>query len=241
MIRIGLIGDFSKNVRAHEAIPRALELISDGREFETVWVSTVVLKDADLVNLFQYDGLWCVPGSPYQSMEGALRAIEFARGKAIPFLGTCGGFQHVILEYFRNVLNLQDADHAECNPEAREPVIRPMSCSLVGKTDTIYFEPASHVSRTYGSREAIEEFHCSYGFNPDYYSRLNGSQGALHITGWDSHKEARVVEMDEHPFFMATLYQPELSALQGRWSPVVRAFFQAASFRNAGRRAMAGS
>lgn len=235
MIRIGLIGDYSKQVRAHEAIPRALRLISDSRDFDVVWVPTIVLKDADLINLLQYDALWCVPGSPYRSTDGALRAIQFARTKGIPFLGTCGGFQHVIIEYFRNVLELEHADHAESNPETEEPVVDVLSCSLVGKKDTIFFEPASLIARIYGAMEATEEFHCNYGFNPDYYSLLSG---ALHITGWDSNREARVVELDGHSFFVATLFQPELAALEERWNPVVRAFFQAATFRNADRRAL---
>lgn len=235
MIRIGLVGDFSKDVRAHRAIPEALRLISENREFETVWVPTIVLQDANPINLLQYDALWCVPGSPYKSMDGALRAIQFAREKGIPFLGTCGGFQHAVIEYFRNVLNVVDADHAESNPEAQAPVIQPLSCSLVGKTGAIYFEPASRISRIYGSMEATEEFHCSYGFNAEYYARLSGP---LHITGWDSNREARVVELDGHPFFIATLFQPELASFHERWSPVIRAFFQAATFRNADRRAM---
>ena len=235
MIRIGLVGDYSREVRSHRVISRALELIAENREFETVWVPTIVLQDADQINLLQYDGLWCVPGTPYKSMKGALRAIEFAREKRIPFLGTCGGFQHAVIEYFRNVLNVADADHAERNPKAEVAVIHPLSCSLVGTTGVIYFEPASHISRIYGSMEATEEFHCSYGFNADYYARLSGP---LRITGWDSNHEARVVELDEHPFYVGTLFQPELSAFHDRWSPVIRAFFQAAMFRNAGRLAM---
>lgn len=238
MIRIGLIGDYSKEVRAHEAIPRALNLISDSREFETVWVPTLVLKEADSVSLLQYDGLWCVPGSPYLSMEGALRGIHYAREKSIPFLGTCGGFQHAIIEYFRNVLGIAAAEHAESTPDAAEPVVTPLSCSLVGTTGTIYFEPSSRIAKIYGSREATEEFHCSYGFNPQYYARLNGS---LHITGLDENREARVIELDGHPFYIATLFQPELAALRDKWNPLVRAFFQAATFRNAGRRAMVGA
>lgn len=232
MIRIGLIGDYSKEVRAHEAIPRALSLIADDRAFETVWISTAVLEEADLVNLLQYDALWCVPGSPYRSMEGALRAIRFAREKSIPFLGTCGGFQHTVIEYFRNVLEVANADHTETNPHAEEPVVSALSCSMAGKEGTIYFEPASQVSRIYGRGEAVETFHCNYGFNRDYYSRVHGK---LHITGWDENKEARVVELDGHPFYIATLFQPELTAYQEQRHPVVRAFFQAATFRYADR------
>jgi len=65
-----------------------------------------------------FDGFWCVPASPYRDIDGALRAIRFAREQRRPFLGTCGGFQHAVLEYARNVLGWADAEHGELAPNA---------------------------------------------------------------------------------------------------------------------------
>src|SRR5881397_3066331 len=127
-IRIGLIGDYDTRVKAHLAIPRALELASGGleRRVEPVWLATGELEGATERHLSLFDGLWCVPGSPYESMEGALRAIRFARERGVPFLGTCGGFQHALIEYARDVLGILDADHAESNPGAATQLITPL-------------------------------------------------------------------------------------------------------------------
>src|SRR5437867_118360 len=97
-VRVGLIGDYNAQVKAHLAIPRALALSSEGleRRVEPVWLGTRELEGAAERQLSLFDGLWCVPGSPYQSMDGALRAIRFARERGVPFLGTCGGFQHAL-------------------------------------------------------------------------------------------------------------------------------------------------
>src|SRR5215472_517831 len=107
-IRIGLIGDFNPSVKAHIAIPQAVALAANALACaaETSWLATPQLEHNATELLSAYDALWCVPASPYASMEGALSAIRFARERGIPFLGTCGGSQHAIIEYARNVLGL---------------------------------------------------------------------------------------------------------------------------------------
>jgi CTP synthase (UTP-ammonia lyase) len=117
-IRIGLIGDYDASVVAHQSIPVALQLAAKELALTIVpeWVPTEEIQDVACVAGF--DGLWCVPASPYRNMEGALRAVRFAREKRRPFLGTCGGFQHAVIEYARNVLGWTNADHAETAPDA---------------------------------------------------------------------------------------------------------------------------
>src|SRR5665213_1527930 len=116
--RVALIGDYNPSVIAHQAIPKALCLSAEtGRSIEGVWVHTGSISNAE-VQLRDFNGVWCVPDSPYANMEGALEAIRFARESGRSFLGTCGGFQHALLEYARNVCNLRTADHAETNPHA---------------------------------------------------------------------------------------------------------------------------
>ncbi len=81
-----------------------------------------------------FQGLLVAPGSPYESMEGALAAIRVARSRGVPLLGTCGGFQHVVLEFARHMLGVADADHAEYEPYASSTLfITPLSCSLAGQ------------------------------------------------------------------------------------------------------------
>jgi len=112
-IRIALVGDFDPAVTAHRAIPEALRLSARriGVAVEPEWVHTAAVGAA-AESLAGFSGIWCVPSSPYVSEAGALAAIEWARCFHRPVLGTCGGFQHAVLEYVRNVLGERSADHA---------------------------------------------------------------------------------------------------------------------------------
>ena len=233
-LRIGLIGDYQPEVPAHVAIPRALALAAQtlACSVEQVWIATPSLAEHPTRQLSVYDALWCVPGSPYTSMDGALRAVRFAREHDLSFLGTCGGFQHALIEYARDVLGLAEADHAESNAAATMPLIAPLACSLVGEQGVISLRLGSRIHAIYGRSEVIEQYHCSFGLNPHYQSLLQAGQ--LRITGTDEHGEARVVELASHPFFIATLYQPERSALRAdaQPHPLVTAFLHAALARH---------
>ena len=226
-MRIGLIGDFNPDVVAHIAIPRALTLAARQVEcrVETEWLPTPLLEKDTEERLVAFDGLWIVPASPYESMEGALLAIRFARERGVPFLGTCGGFQHALIEYARNALNLTEADSSESNPESTLPLIAPLSCSLVEATDTIVLQPGSRVTSIYGKSEISEKYHCSYGLNPRYLTLFDAS--GLRITGFDKSGEARVFDLAGHPFYIGTLFQPERSAFNDVAHPLIVAYIQA--------------
>ena len=217
-IRIGLIGDRNDTVPAHVAIPRALAMaggiLKCSVDFE--WVPTEEIRSEQ--RLAGYDGIWCVPASPYRSLDGALRAIKWAREQGRPFLGTCGGFQHAILEYARTVLGWSDADHAETSLNGGRLVIAPLACSLVEVTDSIRFRAGSRIAAAYGRMEATEGYRCRYGINPAFQSEL--FSGRLRITAKDGAGEARAVELEGHPFFVATLFQPERAALENRLPPL---------------------
>lgn len=226
-VRIGLIGDYDATVPAHVAIPQALELAANASSctVEATWLPTAQIEATGAEQFADYDGLWCVPASPYVSMEGALAAIRFARESNRPFLGTCGGFQHAMIEYARNVLGLAEADHAETNPDAALPFISLLACSLVESSDHITLLPETRIQAIYGEPEIVEMYRCRFGINPQYQSLLDGSDMA--ITGLDAEGEVRVVELAGHPFFIATLFQPERSALAGRVHPLIVAYVEA--------------
>jgi CTP synthase (UTP-ammonia lyase) len=226
-IRIGLIGDYNPEVKAHIAIPRAVALAAhiNGCDAETSWLPTPLLESLAEEELSTYDALWCVPASPYVSMDGALRAIRFAREHGYPFLGTCGGFQHAVIEYARNVLGLTKADHAESNPAASMPIMVRLTCSLMDEQGTVRLLPNTRISAIYGSSETVERYFCNFGLNPDFRPLLEQSE--MQITGVDEDGEARVIELAHHPFFIGTLFQPELSAFAEVAHPLIIAFLQA--------------
>lgn len=166
-----------------------------------------------------------MPASPYANTRGAVAAIRFARQTHRPFLGTCGGFQHALLEYAEAVWGVTDPAHAEMDPDAADPIIAPLACSLVEQTAEIRFEAGSRLAAIYGVPAANEEYHCRYGVSARYSNRL--ATGPMLVSGRDADGEIRAIELHGHPFFVATLFQPERSALAGRPHPLIRAFVEA--------------
>jgi CTP synthase (UTP-ammonia lyase) len=225
-LQVGLVGDYSPEIMAHRAVPEALEIarLETGNEVAATWVGTETVGEGE-GRLSPFDAVRCVPGSPCASMDGALSAIRFAREQGLPFLGTCGGFQHALIEYVRNVLGHEGADHAESNPDAEMPLVAPLSCSLVEARGTIRLEEGSRVRSIYGRAEVDEQYHCNYGFNRSYRPLLES--GGMRVTGVDADGGPRVVELARHPFFIAALFQPERSALSDAAHPLISAYVRA--------------
>ncbi|HUF75508.1 MAG TPA: hypothetical protein VMM35_04485 [Longimicrobiales bacterium] len=226
-LRVGLIGDRDDAHVAHRAIPRALSLVAEaaGQEVVPEWIGTESI-DAAGPALSGYHALWCVPASPYRHTAGAIAAIRFAREAGVPFLGTCGGFQHALLECAESLWGVAGATHAELEPGATDPVIAPLSCALVEKSGRVRFAPGSRLAAAYARLWAEEEYHCSYGLSPSYGPRLDS--GPLRATAWDDEGDVRGIELEGHPFFVATLFQPERAGLRGAAPPIVGALVAAA-------------
>jgi CTP synthase (UTP-ammonia lyase) len=226
---IALVGDYSPQVPAHVAIPRAFEMIgaAGGPELDFHWVGTTEVKDAAR-DLAEFSAVWLVPASPYKNMHGALAAVRWARETRRPFLGTCGGFQHALIEFARDVAGLTGADHAESNPDSDLLLIRPLTCALDQATP-LHFAPGSLVHRAYGRASAQEAYRCSFGPNPKYRSAIETA--GLRFTAFDDDGAIRAAELPErvHPFFVGTLFQPERAALRGEIPPLARALVQAAA------------
>jgi CTP synthase (UTP-ammonia lyase) len=226
-LRVALVGDFNPSVVAHRAIPMALNLASrqHGVEVQPVWAHTSSIFRVVDTQFASFDGIWCVPASPYANTLGALAAIRYARETGRPFLGTCGGFQHALLEYARDVCGMAEAAHAETDPGAPLPLISPLACSVVERSDEIVLAEGGQFRRAYGHAEITEGYHCSYGLNREYESRI--FRDGLRATAHDRNGEVRGVELVGHPFFVAALFQPERRALTGEVPPLAAAFVAA--------------
>src|SRR5262245_7649821 len=167
-LTLALVGDRDEGITAHRAIDAALPLLARSLDvpIEGRWIGTDTISAES--TLHGVHGVWCVPGSPYRSMDGALRAIAHARTRGLPFLGTCGGFQHAVIEYARHVLRWSDAEHAESAPDATRPVISLLACALVEASETVRLAPGSRIAQAYGAVQAHEGYHCRYGLNPAF-------------------------------------------------------------------------
>ena len=219
--QLALVGDRSAHVRAHMRIPDVLAALRhrEGLNLDAYWIPT---EQAEHSRLDQFDGIWVVPGSPYRSETGALAAIRIAREHRIPFLGTCGGFQHAMLEYARHVCGLTAAAHAENDPAGEDFIVVPLACSLVGHEGTVLLTPDSLAARALGDERSLERYHCSFALNPRHQDTLTAH--GLRFTGRGPDDTSRIAELPEHPFYMATLFQPELAGDGSCAHPLIVAF-----------------
>lgn len=134
----------------------------------------------------------------------------------------------MLVEHARSLAGIRDASHAEYGAGGT-PVITTLSCSLQGRQITVEIMPGSRLAQLYGAHQAIERTTCSYGLAPDA-QHLAGEFG-MKVAATDDTGEVRAIERLDHPFFMSTLYQPQLSSAAGRPHPVFVGLLEAARQR----------
>jgi CTP synthase (UTP-ammonia lyase) len=239
-VRIGILGDFNAEFRSHPATNEALQHAAHKLkiEVESEWLPTSSLAvPGASKKLESFDGLWASPGSPYKSFEGMLKGIEFARRRDWPFLGTCGGFQYAFIEFARNVLRIPDADSAENDSGSKNIIVYPVTCAvpggkgkaLSGAIPEIRLRPGSYLQTFYGKdKETVtEEFFCDFEINPDF--EWAAMEAGFPVVARGPQGEIRAIESPTHRFYLATLFQPQLSSTEKKPHPIVLAFVQAAA------------
>jgi CTP synthase (UTP-ammonia lyase) len=238
VLQIAIVADYQEDLPSHDATDAAIlhAARSLGVNYATEWVPTDIFDTSTPEQVLRFSRAVLIgPGSPYFSMQGALNAIRIARESGRPLLGTCGGFHHVVLEYARNVLGIADAQHAEYDPKAPRQVIRALPCSLAGKTLHVDLAPGSMARSIYGRDQIEETYHCSYGLDPAYRAQLEAA--GLRVTGVEAKNseagaesvgEPRILELPTHPFFLATLFLPQMRSTRESPHPLLVAFLRAA-------------
>lgn len=239
-VQIGVVGDYDPDSPTLPSIEKSIEHAADKLKISTKaqWLPTDSLLSPEIEKTFEaLDGLWAAPGSPYKSFEGMLRAIEFARRRDWPFLGTCGGFQYTLIECARNVLGMKDADSAENNSGSKNIIISPVECAvpkrsgdapkLSGAVPEIRIRPGSYLHSFYKKDVVTEEFFCNYEVNPDFEGSI--IEAGFSIAARGENGEVRAIELPGHHFFVATLFQPQLSSKTGKPHPAIVEFLRAAA------------
>jgi CTP synthase (UTP-ammonia lyase) len=214
---IGIVGDRNPGYQVHTATEAALGHLQPPISFE--WVPTDQISPSPATRLSRYGGLLISPGSPYRSMDGALSAIRYAREGGVPLLGTCGGFQHIVVEFARDVLGIRDADHQETNPSAPRLAVTALSCSLAGQDHLVRPLAGSRAAALYGVSEILEPFYCNYGLNPEFRPLIEAR--GLMVSGLGDDGEVRIIELTGHPFFFGTLYVPQARSRPGQPHPLL--------------------
>ena len=222
--RVALIGERDPKKKGHAGIEASLNLYhrATGEEVRFDWIRTDAINPLTVDSLLaDTTGVWCVPGSPYANTAGALLAIRHARENGCAFLGTCGGFQHALMEYCATVMQ-RAAAHQEMDGSARDPLIVRLSCALIEVRASVHTAPGSSYEKIIGGPDSSEEFHCSYGMAPAFEPLFANTE--IEFLARDGIGQVRVFAHRTHPFFWGSLFQPERRALRGELHPLVHAF-----------------
>ena len=131
----------------------------------------------------------------------------------------------MLVEHARSLAGIPDASHAEYGAGGT-PVISLLSCSLQDQTISVDLTRGSRLARLYGTLRALERTNCSYGLAPEVQHIAN--EHGMQVTATDATGEVRAIERIDHPFFIATLYQPQLSSVRGAPHPVFAGLLAAA-------------
>jgi CTP synthase (UTP-ammonia lyase) len=225
-IRIGLVGDFDEKMYTLVAINASIQHCQEKLSVavESEWIPTENIEVV-LSTKKHFDGLWIVPGSPYKNDQGVYTIIRHAREHNVPTTGSCGGFQYMLLEYAKNVLNIEGAGHEESDPNS-VLVISKLLCSLKGQQETISIpEKNSWLYQTLKTHSYVGKYYCSYAINPQYQKAL--STYPLIFTAFSPTGEARAFELTNHRFFKGTLFQPALDSTNENPNPLILSFLNA--------------
>ena len=237
-IRIAIIGDFNPEFVAHVTNGPAIEHAAAkiGVPVETAWVASDAISAEDpAAALGAFDGFWFTSGGPYRHRPGILAALRFARESRKPTIGTCAGFQYGLLEYARNVLGRPELEHGEDAPDAEKKLITGVACPAPGRSPggallsgsplRIHLREDSRAREIVGADHVEEEYNCNFELNSEYDEIFEES--GLEFTGFGDRGESRIFEIPDHPFYIATLFQPQRKSRPGAPSPFALGFVEA--------------
>ncbi len=226
-VAIALVGDRNPAHASHRELDAVRGMLGDGVSAE--WVAT---DGEEVRDLDAFDGIWLVPGSPYADDAAAYDAVRWARENDVPFLGTCGGLQYAVVEYFRDVLGVRDASHPESDGPDVSNVVHPLACRLQGEERLVCPVVGTRFSRLVNDEPFAGMHYCSYAPGSDEVEQLVEAGMVVGATAQDAGAEA--IELPANRFFMLTLFQPHIGALSGKpLHPLLHEFVRCAADRRA--------
>ncbi|OUM97926.1 MAG: CTP synthase [Paenibacillaceae bacterium ZCTH02-B3] len=242
---IAIVGKYVSLHDAYLSIVEALGHagIDAGAEVKIRWISAEDVTPDNVAKLLEgADGLLVPGGFGDRGIEGKITAIRYARENRLPFFGICLGMQLAVVEFARNMAGLEGAHSSEFNPDTPHPVIDLMpeqkNIEDLGGTMRLgsypcKLAPGSLGAKCYGSELVTERHRHRYEFNNEYRERLE--KAGLRVAG--TSPDGRLVEMIEladHPWFLAVQFHPEFTSRPNRPQPLFREFVKAALRRREG-------
>ncbi|MCX8040168.1 MAG: CTP synthase [Planctomycetota bacterium] len=257
-VRIALVGKYIDHQDAYKSVTEAIDHAAYAHllKAEVVRIESESLESEGWeARLEGVDGILVPGGFGRRGFEGKLRAIRYARERGVPYLGLCLGMQAAIVEFARHVLGLAAANSLEMDDKTPDPVIVPMAAQReiiaagqlggtmrLGSYPCTIVKRSSRTARLYGGAEVVHERHRHrYEFNNAYRARCE--QAGLLFTGLYIPDPARpeqslveIIELKDHPFFIATQAHPEFKSTPVKPHPLFRGFLGAAYKRKRGER-----
>lgn len=243
-VKIALVGKYVELHDSYISVNEALKHggISTMSAVDIHWIDSESLEadDANLDEILgDMDGILVPGGFGSRGIEGKILAANYARTHGIPYLGICLGMQIAIIEFARNVLNMQGANSAEINPETPFPLIdilpEKKNISDLGGTLRLGQYPCilnekSKSYQLYGEKEIFERHRHRYEVNNDYRDSL--LQGGMIFAGTspDNHI-VEMIELPDNPWFVACQFHPEFKSRPNKPHPLFRGFVTAAAER----------
>ncbi len=241
-VSIAIVGKYVEYEDSYKSLKEALVhgALAHDLKLRVTWIEAEGLEDASYrEQLAGFDGILVPGGFGKRGIEGMLNGIRYARENRVPFFGICLGMQTASIEFARNVCGLQGANSSEFDPSTPHRIIYKLR-ELTGVEEmggtmrlgawTCVLEPGSLAAKAYGQTEISERHRHRYEFNREYEPLLTGA--GLRITGTTNDGTyVEIVELPEHPFFIACQFHPEFKSKPLEPHPLFRDFI-AASYRN---------
>ncbi len=236
---IGVVGKYVELKDSYKSLSEALAHggIANEARVNVSWVDAEqVERDGPAAHFLGLHGILAPGGFGDRGIEGKIQSIRYAREHGVPFLGICLGMQCAVIEFARNVCGLAGANSSEFDPNARHKVIDllPEQRNVTAKGGTmrlglypIVLTEGTAASRAYGQGIIQERHRHRFEVNNDYLKLLE--KNGLRISGvWAEKQLVEIIELADHPWFVAGQFHPELRSRPWQPHPLFAAFIKAA-------------
>lgn len=239
-VKIGIVGKYTDLKDAYISIVESLNHggYHHGKNVEVIWINAESIGKEGIGNkqLSEVDGILIPYGFGQRGISGKIAAVRFARENNIPFFGICLGLQCSVIEFSKNVLGIKDANSSEFDPDTKNPVIDLMfeQKTVKEKGGTMRLgsykcrvKKGSNAFKAYGRENIRERHRHRFELNNKYIPMLE--KAGMTITGINPEKDlAEIIEIDDHPWFLAVQFHPEFKSRPDRPHPLFKDFIGAA-------------
>jgi CTP synthase len=234
-VRVAIVGKYVNLRDAYLSVIEALKHggFHHGVDVQIRWVSSDDVDEGDAAELLRdVHGIVVPGGFGWRGVEGKLEVVRHAREQRIPFLGLCLGLQCAVIEFARNVCGLEGANSSEFDPATPHPVIdllpeqkdvTDLGGSMRLGAQPCHIVPGTRAERVYGEPVVYERHRHRYEVNPAYHEVLSG-KGLVFSGLSPDGRLVEIIELEDHPFFMAGQFHPELRSRPTRPHPLFRDF-----------------